>query len=88
MNIIIEIDELVLHGFPATDRYRIGEAVHEELARIFAERGLTEGRPGSAGAVLDGNTFHAADMRFATIGAGVAEAVYRTVVTNPQGAAG
>ena len=85
MNIVIEIDELVLHGFPAPDRYRIGEAVQAELARIFAERGL----PGTSmqsvtAARLDGGAFNvAAGMPAAALGAGVAEAVYRTVTGIP-----
>ena len=39
-DISIEIDELVLHGFPASERYRIVESVTAELTRIVAERGL------------------------------------------------
>lgn len=92
MNIVIEIDELVLHGFPAADRYRIGEAVQAELARIFAERGL----PGTtlqsvAAARRDGGSFNvAAGMPAGAVGAGAAEAVYRTVTSVPdsQGALG
>ena len=88
MDIVIEIDELVLHGFPPGDHHRIGEAVQVELSRIFAERGLPEGRSGSGASRLDGGAFRAADGRSDTIGAGVAEAVYRTVAANGQGARG
>lgn len=88
MNIVIEIDELVLHGFPPGDRYRIGEAVQAELARIFAERGLPEGRSGSEASRLDSGAFRAADGRSDTIGVGVAEAVYRTVAAHNRGATG
>lgn len=38
MNVIIEIEELVLHGFPAGDRYAIAEALTRELSRLIAER--------------------------------------------------
>jgi 5-carboxymethyl-2-hydroxymuconate isomerase len=33
----LHIEELVLHGFPSSDRHRIGEAVRRELTRLFAE---------------------------------------------------
>jgi hypothetical protein len=39
MKIEIHIDELVLHGFDAVDRYAIGDAVSAELARLIAEQG-------------------------------------------------
>jgi hypothetical protein len=86
MDIVIEIDELVLHGFPAADRYRIGDAVQAELARIFAERGLpdmamqnvTIGR-------LDGGSFNlAARMPVTAVGTGAAEAIYRAVTAVPD----
>jgi|GEM_PF-2994597 len=34
-NIEVQIDELVLHGFPATDRYIIGDALTDELKQLF-----------------------------------------------------
>lgn len=40
MNVEFHIEELVLHGFAPGDRYRIGDAVERELARLFAERGV------------------------------------------------
>jgi hypothetical protein len=36
----LHIEELVLHGFPAADRFRMGDAVERELARLIAEQGL------------------------------------------------
>lgn len=86
MNLVIEIDELVLHGFPAADRYRIGDAVQAELARIFAERGLPGTRMDDAGAAwLDGGSFNvAAGMPTASVGTGTAEAVYRAVAAVPD----
>jgi hypothetical protein len=86
MNIVIEIDELVLHGFPPGDRHRIGEAVQAELARIFTERGLPGAwTDGAEAARLDGGSFDvAAGMPAASIGAGAAEAVYRTVTAVPD----
>ena len=54
----LRIEELVLHGFGAGDRYRIGEAAERELSRLFAEQGpppsLAQGR---GTARLDGGAF-------------------------------
>lgn len=36
-SIHLHIEELVLHGFPSTDRHRIGEALQRELTRLFTE---------------------------------------------------
>ena len=33
----IGIDELILHGFPAADRYLIGDALSLELGRLFED---------------------------------------------------
>ena len=88
MDIVIEIDELVLHGFPPGDRYRIGEAVEAELARIFSEHGLPEAWADGEASRLNGGSFHATDGRAAAIGAGVAAAVHRAIVTHDQGATG
>jgi hypothetical protein len=42
----LHIEELVLHGFAPGDRYRIGDAMQRELARLFTEKqtppGLTK----------------------------------------------
>ena len=47
-----QIEELVLHGFPPSERYRIADAMQAELARLLTEQGLsvTNGpyRPSSA----------------------------------------
>jgi hypothetical protein len=84
MDIMIEIDELVLHGFPPGERHRIGEAVQAELARILGERGLPGAWAAGAAPRLDGGAFNVAAGKPATaIGAGVAEAVYRTVTEIP-----
>lgn len=38
----LHIEEMMLHGFPAADRYRIGDAVRQELSRLLAEPDGTE----------------------------------------------
>jgi hypothetical protein len=34
-NVELHIEELILHGFAPGDRYRIGEALERELARLI-----------------------------------------------------
>lgn len=41
-NIELHINELVLHGFPRSERHRIGEAVRQELLRQFSEQGIPD----------------------------------------------
>ena len=36
-----QIEELVLHGFPPSERYRIADAMQAELARLLTEQGLS-----------------------------------------------
>ena len=77
-NVELHIEELVLHGFSPADRYRIGEMVERELARLFAEEGVPVAfTSGLESPHLDAGAFHvAANSRAETIGAQVAEAVY------------
>jgi hypothetical protein len=73
--ISVEIDELVLHGFPPGERYRIAESVAAELTRILADRGLPE--PVAApphGDTVRGGSF---TLRHADGGAQIAAAIYR-----------
>ena len=64
-SIELHIEELVLHGFAPGDRYRIGEAVEQELAQggeiVSVDDGAFEVAPGS---------------RAEAVGAQVAKAVY------------
>lgn len=74
----LHIEELVLHGFAPGDRYRIGEAVERELARLFGGACVP---PSLAQSVevesLDGGAFQVAPgARAETIGAQVALAIY------------
>jgi hypothetical protein len=39
VNAELHIEELILHGFAFSDRYRIGDAMERELARLFVEQG-------------------------------------------------
>jgi hypothetical protein len=89
----LQIDELVLHGFAASDRRRIGEVVERELGRLLAQaaaggalpRGLTANRAVDHG---DGGVVHLiAGAAPEVAGAQVAEAVYRALA-GPAAAVG
>ena len=75
----LHIEELVLHGFPPTDRYALGGAVERELRRLLAEQGLPGWLAGGGGAAgVDGGAFDLApEAQPDGIGAQVAQAVYR-----------
>ncbi len=78
VKIDLHIEELVLEGFRAADRHRIGAAVERELARLLTERGLPPGlAQGADLARLDGGGFEAKPgARPEAVGAQVAGAVY------------
>ena len=77
-NIELNIEELVLHGFSPGDRYRIGEAVEQELTRLLADRGVPQSlERGREIANMDGGAFEVAQgSRPQVVGAQVAKAVY------------
>jgi hypothetical protein len=78
MKIDLYIEELVLEGFRAADRYRIGAAVESELTRLLTEQGLPPGLAQGADLPrLDGGSFAIRQgARPETMGAQVAGAVY------------
>ena len=77
-NINLHIEEQVLHGFEPGDRYRIGQAVEQELGRLLTEGGAPQllTRSGEVPR-LDGGSFEAKPVSgVEAIGAKVARAVY------------
>jgi len=78
MNLELEIEELVLDGFPGADRDRIARAVHVELERLFAEGGVPASlEAGGDVARLDGGSFEAkSGSSSEEIGAQVARSLY------------
>ncbi len=78
MNVIIDIEELVLHGFPAGQRYAIAEAVERELARLVNEQGAPSGLATAPDALaVDGGAIRlTAGARPQQVGAQVARAIY------------
>jgi hypothetical protein len=77
-NIELHIEELVLHGFAPADRYRIGEAVESELARLFDEQGVPPSLARESGIErLDGGAFEVAHgSKLEAVGVQVAQAVF------------
>jgi hypothetical protein len=74
----LEIDELILDGFPPADRTRIEAALRRELTRLFAERGVPAAltRSGQL-ARLDGGRAEVSPSAGAeTIGIRVAQTLY------------
>jgi len=80
-NIELHIEELLLQGFKPGDRYEIGEAVEQELIRLIAERGLSDGLIGNVQIPhLNGGSFRiGTDSKPETTGALIARSVYETM---------
>ncbi len=74
----LHIEELVLDGFAAADRYAVAEALEQELGRLLADQGVPEAwRAGRGMERLAGGAFSASLVRGSRqIGAQVARAVY------------
>jgi len=77
-NVQLRIEELVLHGFVPRDRYVIGDAVQQELTRLFVARGVPAQLIERASAArLDAGSFKvSAESKTHTVGAQIAGAVY------------
>ncbi len=77
-SIELHIEELVLHGFAPGERYRIGEAVERELARLLTEQGAPHLFSGNVElAQIDAGEFNVKqNAKSELIGAQVAQAVY------------
>ncbi|NBD08995.1 hypothetical protein [Corallococcus silvisoli] len=75
-NISLHIDELVLHGVPAAHREQVGEAVRQELTRLFSERGLPSGLSGDVPRLDAGALRVTSGAPPAALGVQVAQAVY------------
>lgn len=77
-NIELHIEELILHGFPHGDRYRVAEAIERELTRLFVEQGIPATLShGGEVAFLNGDSFNVAPgSKVEAIGTQVAQSVY------------
>lgn len=74
----LRLEEIVLHGFPAVNRYRIGEALERELTRLLTGQGAPLGV--TQGVELERLDLGAFELRpdadAETIGRQLAEAIY------------
>jgi hypothetical protein len=87
MNVELHIEELVLHGFAPSCRYRIGETVERELARLLAEQGVLD--PSGHNVVLEqvdaGQFTMNANAKSEAIGAQIAQAIYSGMIEGISG---
>jgi hypothetical protein len=77
--IVVEIDELVLHGFDPHERYRIGDALQAELSTLLAGSGLDAAPRPAIERVDAGGFAMAAGDDGAAIGRGAAQALHRSI---------
>lgn len=80
---VITIDELVLEGFAASERYNIGEAVAQELTRLFETGAANDAWLAARGQdALDAGAFsYVPTARSDTVGVQIAQAVYASSET-------
>jgi len=76
--IVLQIDQLVIEGYPASQRWQIASAIESELGRLLTEGGL---RPGLLGGgvipAIETNAFKPRPTdRAESVGAQVAHAIY------------
>ncbi len=79
----LHIEELVLHGFPATHRLNIGDALQDELQRLLAEQGFTSPviKPINIGR-LDAGSFQVAkNAKPGAVGTQLARQLHRQLST-------
>jgi hypothetical protein len=76
-DIDFHIEELILHGFAAGDRDRIGAAIQQELTRLFTEQGMPRSMAQAGIEQLKGGTFNvSAGMRADVVGTQIAQSIY------------
>jgi hypothetical protein len=82
VRIEIEIDEVLLYGFPAVDPDAVAASLQSELARLADEGGLNGGPAADvADAARDGGSFTlTSGRREQLIGTRVARATFRAVL--------
>ena len=79
----VQIDELVLHGFPVADRYIIGDALTHELSQLFEnnEVDISSTRETHVALLNAGRIFVPSNARPTLIGVQVAKAVHGSLNT-------
>jgi hypothetical protein len=77
-NLELQIDELVVDGLPHLNRAQLGAIVQQELARLFAERGVPQALhlPHIAPSLDGGSITVQPGASTVTVAAQIAQAVY------------
>lgn len=74
----LDIEQLVLHGFPSQDRQGIAAAVQSELTRLIAERVPASLTTEASLGQLDAGDFQLSpNTRAETVGVRIAQSIYR-----------
>lgn len=78
-NIELHIEQLILHGFLASDRHRIAGAVERELTNLLTDKGISPPMSKDFNAVsLDGGTIEISQNSPAEkVGSQVAHSIYK-----------
>ena len=81
-HIELVIDKLLLHGFPPEQRQHIGDALEQELTRLFQERGIppTFMSNNTLSSINGGTIQVAVQTRPSLIGSHVARALYSSLI--------
>jgi hypothetical protein len=78
IEIVLQIDQVVIEGYPASQRWQIGSALESELGRLLTERGLPPALlGGGAIPVVETDAFRPRPTdRAAAVGVRLAHAIY------------
>lgn len=79
MNVELVIEELVLHGFDARERWSIADAVRRQLELAIADRGVAPLQQSVDIPRLDAGTIYLGAARGGAIGTSVAGALHATL---------
>ena len=77
LEIEVHIEELILHGFEPANRWRIGDALGQELRGLLAANGVPSSWLSSPEQIEAGSISSASLTRPAQAGAQIAGAAYR-----------
>lgn len=75
--ITVHIEELVLDGFPESERYQVGDALQHELRGLLAKSGLPPSWLANSDRIDAGAIRTISRTKSADAGAQIADAVYR-----------
>jgi hypothetical protein len=73
----VHIEELILHGFEPANRWRIADALQQELRGLLAAKGVPASWLSSPRQIEAGTTRLASLTQFTQTGATIARAAYR-----------